>query len=134
MTGLIHGGPLVVLREDRGGPPRARVDRIIQYLRDRAARRGRAYLREVAARERAEAKLVPCVYCGIQTMLWERSAGIGICSRHYQRMTGRYPFRRDALRADMPKPLEESLYAARKALFVFEKLVQQEEQHARQAR
>jgi len=133
MTGLIHGGPLVVLREDRGGPPKARVDRIRQYLQDRAARRGRAFLRETAARERAEAKPVPCVYCGEQTMVWERCAGIGICSHHYQRMTGRYPFRRDAGRADMPKPLEEALFAARKTLYVFEKRLQQEEQHARQA-
>ena len=131
---MIPGGPLVVLREDRGGPAAVRVERIRRYLGVRSARRQRVWEREHRRQEREAAKPVPCVYCGEPTSVWERSAGIGICGQHHQRMSGRYPFRVDARRADLPRPLEEALFAARKALYVFEKLVQQEELHVRQAR
>lgn len=133
MSGLLNGGPLVVLREDRGGPPKIRVDRIRQYLRTRSAR-SRAYDRWLDQREREWATPAPCVYCGAQTEPWERSGGIAICGRHIQSMSGRFPFRLGYRGADLDRPLEEALYAARKALFVFEHLVRQEEGHGRQAR
>jgi len=134
VTGLIHGGPLIVLREERGGPPRARVDRILEYLRKRDARRFRGYERLRKQQEREAAKSCPCVFCGAQTELWERSGGIAICSSHCKSMSGRFPFRLGVHEAGLDLPLREAIYAARKALYVFEKLVRQEELHGRQAR
>lgn len=134
MTGLIHGGPLIVLREDRGGPSKVRVDRIMAYLRKRDARRARAWRRERQQQEREAAKASPCVYCGAQTEWWDRTAGIGICGNHHRSMPGCFPFRRGVFPADLPKALETELFVARKALYVLEKLVRQEEVHARQVR
>lgn len=134
MTGLISGRPLVVLREDRGGPSTARVDRIREYLKARSARRFREDERWRKQQEREAAKPRPCVYCGRQTNPWERSAGVAICTSHTKSMAGRYPFRLGVLRADLDQPVREAMHAARMALYVFEKLVRQEEIHGRQAR
>lgn len=134
MTGLISGRPLVVLREDRGGPSTARVDRIRAYLQTRRTRQFRADERWREQQEREAAKPRPCVYCGAQTALWERSGGLAMCSSHSKSMSGRYPFRLGVLGADLDWSLQEAMYAARKALYVFEKLVRQEEIHGRQAR
>jgi hypothetical protein len=134
MTGLITGRPLVVLREDRGGPKTERVDRIRAYLKARSARRFREYERWRKQQEREAAKLRSCVYCGRQTNPWERGGGVAICTSHTKSMSGRYPFRLGVLRADLDQPVKEAMYAARKALYVFEKRVRQEEIHGRQAR
>ncbi len=134
MSGLLHGGPLIVLREDRGGPPKARVDRVLRYLRRRDARSARQWEREKRLQEREAAKPSPCVYCGVQTDPWERNAGVPICMSHCGSMSGRFPFRLGVLPAGLEKPVEEALFAARKALYVFERLVRQEEAHGRQVR
>lgn len=132
--GLIHGGPLIVLREDRGGPPRARVDRIMAYLKWWSARAARARQREKQAQDREAQRLVPCVYCGEQTHLWERTAGIGMCATHHRSMSGRFPFSRWSAGVPLDPAADDALFVARKALYVFEKLVRQEEAHVRQAR
>jgi len=125
MSGLLKGGPLVVLREERGGPPKARVDRIREYLRERDARRQRAEWWEKRAGDAEARRVVPCALCGGQTSPWDRRGlppDLVICGKHSRGMCGYFPFRRNRFDADIPEEVNRLLMPARLALYAFERL------------
>lgn len=128
MTGMLarFDRPLVFLREDRGGPPKARVDRVLSYLQCRAERRAREWRRQEKAINAERRRHVPCAICGAPTQFWERHSlpdDLVICSLHSRRHYS-------ALVPDsMPAELDALFIAARLALLSFEGLIKEVHQH-----
>jgi hypothetical protein len=131
---LLPKPPLIVLRPERGGPSKDRMDRIDAYMRVRDARAFLAYEREQKRQKREQERFVPCAICGSRTEPWERIGipdRLAICTPHHKSMPGPYPLGRVRFPAELPPGIDDLYHAARRALYVFTKEIAREEAHAK---
>ena len=128
MSGMLTllDGPMVFLREDSGGPSKARVDRVRAYAARRTDRWARAWRRQEALATAERERHVPCALCGVPTLFWERHGlpdDLVICSLHTRR-------HRSVILPNAPPTPVDALYCAAKyALLNLEHLIKERSAH-----